>query len=141
MNYLNESIDQLHQNLVHQKLSAKELATNTLDNIKKTDDKFNSFISLNENAPKEAEAITEFDTPLAGIPIAVKDNIVTTEMKTTAASRMLENFVSVYDATVVSKLKDQKAVIIGKPNLDEFAMGSSTETSYFGVSKKPMGSH
>lgn len=137
MNYLNESIDQLHQNLVDQKLSAKELATNTLDNIKKTDDKFNSFISLNENAPKEAEAITEFDTPLAGIPIAVKDNIVTTEMKTTAASRMLENFVSVYDATVVSKLKDQKAVIIGKPNLDEFAMGSSTETSYFGVSKNP----
>jgi len=79
----------------------------------------------------------EFLSPLAGVPVAIKDNICTTEGKTTAASRMLSGFKSPFDAGVIERLKAAGAVIIGKTNMDEFAMGKTTETSYYGVTRNP----
>ncbi|HIC99588.1 MAG TPA: Asp-tRNA(Asn)/Glu-tRNA(Gln) amidotransferase subunit GatA, partial [Pyrodictiaceae archaeon] len=105
----------------------------------------NAYIYINENLLKESEKkdeklakLSQDEIPeLFGIPIAIKDNICTLNMPTTCASKMLENFISPYDATVVRRLKDKGALILGKTNLDEFAFGSSTETSFFGPTKNP----
>lgn len=135
MNYLNETIDSLNDKLKKGELDAKQLAKDTAENIKKTDEKINAFITVDEDA-KVAEDLN-FDNKLAGVPIAIKDNIITEGLKTTAASHILYNFEPVYESTVVAKLKAAQATIIGKTNMDEFAMGSSTETSYFGDTKNP----
>ncbi|WP_244661443.1 amidase family protein, partial [Lactobacillus nasalidis] len=135
MNYLNETIDSLNEKLKSGAVSADQLAKDTVANIKKTDEKINAFITVDEDA-KPAEDLN-FDNKLAGVPIAIKDNIITNGLKTTAASHILYNFVPVYESTVVAKLKAAQATIIGKTNMDEFAMGSSTETSYFGDTKNP----
>lgn len=135
MNYLHETIDSLNEKLKNGDVTADQLAKDTVENIKKTDEKINAFITVDEDA-KPAENL-DFDNKLAGVPIAIKDNIVTNGLKTTAASHILYNFEPVYDATVISKLKKAQATIIGKTNMDEFAMGSSTETSYFGDTKNP----
>lgn len=111
--------------------------------IEKTDDTIHAFLTLSkETAYEQAKAADERgygeDAPLLnGVPIAIKDNILTEGILTTAASKMLEHFVPTFDAFVVEKLKEAGAVIVGKTNLDEFAMGSSSKTSYFGVSRNP----
>ena len=130
MNYLKENIDTLNQKLVKGDLDAEKLAQETIDNIKKTDQKLNAWITV-LGKPELHEADAQ-KSKLAGIPIAIKDNIVTDGIKTTAASHILDNFMPVYDATVISKLKKAGASLVGKTNMDEFAMGSSTEHSYFG---------
>ncbi|MBF0432275.1 MAG: Asp-tRNA(Asn)/Glu-tRNA(Gln) amidotransferase subunit GatA [Fibrobacteria bacterium] len=124
--------------------SSENLVQTSLDTIKKTEN-LNAYLSVNDEiALEKARAIDkrrsegeELGT-LAGIPLAVKDNIVSREGKTTCASRMLENFNSIYNATVVEKLNGADAVVVGKTNLDEFAMGSSTEFSAFGTTLNPL---
>lgn len=112
--------------------------------IEAKDNDINAFITLNkEDAYKQAEVLQkEIDngniaSALAGVPIAVKDNICTKGINTTCASKILDGFVPTYEATAVEKLKAAGMIIIGKTNMDEFAMGSTTETSYFGPTKNP----
>ncbi|WP_018659574.1 Asp-tRNA(Asn)/Glu-tRNA(Gln) amidotransferase subunit GatA [Allofustis seminis] len=133
--FLNETIESLHRQLVSGETTATQLVNRAFDAIAETDPQLRAFLDLDpEGAREVAKKIDEEgikdDELYKGIPIAIKDNIVTTQMKTTAASKMLENFVSIYDATVVHKLEDAGMIIIGKLNLDEFAMGGTTETSH-----------
>ncbi len=137
------SIKELRVGLDNKEFSAVELAKFYLERIKKFDKQLNAFITITEGqALREArladEAIRNGEIkPLTGVPYAAKDLFLTKGILTTAASKILENYIPVYGATVIAKLKAQKAVLLGKTNLDEFAHGSSTETSYFGVSHNP----
>ena len=140
MNYNEMSIEELHSLLVSEKVKPLDLVNYVFDEIEKNKD-LNCFITLNKeeaiNAAKELEGKAEVDNLLWGIPIAVKDNIVTKDLRTTCASRMLDNFIPIYNATVVEKLKDKKMIIVGKTNMDEFAMGSTSRTSYYGAPSNP----
>ncbi|RMC42103.1 Asp-tRNA(Asn)/Glu-tRNA(Gln) amidotransferase subunit GatA [Lactobacillus sp. ESL0233] len=136
MNYLNEDIDSLNEKLAQGTLSADQLAQDTVANIKQTDDKLNAWITVQDDA-KPATDLDFSKNKLAGIPIAIKDNILTKDVKTTAASHILDNYIPVYDATVIERLKAAQATFVGKTNMDEFAMGSSTEHSYFGITHNP----
>lgn len=123
--------------------SVEEYVAKTLERIEKVEKKVHAFISVNENALTQAKQVDkklkakEKIGSCLGMPISIKDNICTKGMKTTCASMLLEDFVAPYNATVVSKLKSEDAIIIGKVNLDEFAMGSTTEFSYFGPTRNP----
>lgn len=136
MNYLNENIDSLNKKLQDGEITAEDLAKETVKNIKETDKEINAWITVDDDA-KPAEDLDFAKNKLAGIPIAIKDNIITNGMKTTAASHILYNYMPVYDATVISKLKKAQATFVGKTNMDEFAMGSSTEHSYYGATHNP----
>ena len=125
-------------------VSVKELINDIFLKIDSKDPQINSYIrTTKENAILQAENIDkiiqrkEVLPPLAGIPIAIKDNICTKGVETTCASKMLKSFVAPYESTVSSKLWSSGAICLGKTNLDEFAMGSSTETSVFGVTSNP----
>ncbi len=125
-------------------LSCVEAAECYLDAIRNEDSAINAYITvMEEEAVKQAEEVQkkidkgEPLSPLAGVPVAIKDNICTKGARTTAASKILGNFTPPYDATVVEKLKQAGAVILGKTNLDEFAMGGSTETSHSGITRNP----
>lgn len=118
--------------------SSEEIVTEYLDRISKS--KLNAFIySVGESAISRAKEIdtNDIEGPLAGIPVAIKDNISTKGIQTTCASNILKGYIPPYDAHVIERLKDAGAVIIGKTNMDEFAMGTSTETSFFGATKNP----
>ncbi len=139
MDIKKETIASLHDKLVNKDVTAEELANDAINKINANEKKLNTFITVNDKAPEAAKKIDEdgIKGPLSGIPIAFKDNIVTNGIKTTAASKILYNFMPVYSATVLEKLEAAGAVDIGKTNLDEFAMGSSTETSYFDTTVNP----
>ncbi len=142
MNYFDQDLTSLHADLVAKKISAVALAKATFENLREVDPQLGAFLNLNEEAALKRAAEIDAkginpDNIMAGIPVAVKDNIVTKGLTTTAASKMLEHFVPVYDATVVEKMEANDAVIIGKNNMDEFAMGGSTENSAFKVTRNP----
>ncbi len=130
--------------LKSKEISAKEIAQSTIDRIEQTDKSVDAFLTVTaETALRQAQAVDdkiasgEALGALAGIPVAIKDNICTKGIKTTCASKMLENFVPPYNATVIQKLANADAVIPGKVNMDEFAMGSSCENSAFKTTKNP----
>lgn len=137
------SITEIANAVRSKKTSASEVARHFLSRIERLDKAFNSFISVNDRALDAAKSIDERIArgepvgPLAGVPIAIKDLLCTDGLRTTAASKILEKFVPPYDATVVERLRAAGAVVIGKTSLDEFAMGSSNETSAFGVVRNP----
>lgn len=132
---------EIKKSLQEKKFSSVEITKATLENIKKSD--LNAFITIDEKGALEAATLADKKIkdheklPLLGVPVAVKDMILTEGLKTTAASKMLSDYIPPYDATVVRKLREAGAVIVGKTNLDEFAMGSSNENSSFGVVKNP----
>lgn len=135
-----KSLNELHDLLVSKEITATDLTHATLNRIKETEKDVDSFITISEEKALELakvidlKGITE-SNPLAGIPIGIKDNIVTKDILTTAASKMLHNFNPIYDATVMDKVYQADMIPVGKLNMDEFAMGASTETSYFKKTK------
>ncbi|WP_461242646.1 Asp-tRNA(Asn)/Glu-tRNA(Gln) amidotransferase subunit GatA [Secundilactobacillus muriivasis] len=140
MNYFGQDLTTLHDDLVNKKITVTDLVKATFDNIDATDPEVNAFLNLNREAAlaKAAELDEkgiDADNVLSGIPLAIKDNIVTKGLTTTAASKMLENFVPVYDATVMQRLNAKDVINVGKTNMDEFAMGGSTENSAFKITK------
>jgi len=137
------TIHELHELLKNRHISSRELVVSMFERIDAVEQRVHAYITLTkQEALQQAETadqkISEGSAgPLTGIPIAIKDIFCTAGIATTCGSKILENFVPVYDATVIKKLKQQHAVLIGKTNMDEFAMGSSTETSYFGPTRNP----
>ncbi|MDD5760653.1 MAG: Asp-tRNA(Asn)/Glu-tRNA(Gln) amidotransferase subunit GatA [Candidatus Pacebacteria bacterium] len=138
-------INELHQKLINKEITAVELANGYLSKIQEKDKEINAFISLadKETILKQAEQVDEKIEKgkeiniLEGIPFAAKDNMLALGTKTTAGSKILENYESIFDATVIQKLRNQGAILLGKTNMDEFAMGSSTENSAFFTTKNP----
>ena len=125
--------------------SCEEVTKVYLDNIKEKEDEINAYVTVMEkeaieNAKKVDEKYRNREEMglLAGVPVGVKDNIAVKDVLMTCSSKMLENFTVPYDSVVSERLKKEDSVIIGKTNMDEFAMGSTTKTSYFGVSKNPL---
>ena len=138
------SIRELHQQLIRKERSAVEITQESLNRITQLEPKLHSFLCVTaDTALSQALAVDakiaagEEIGLLAGIPIGIKDNMCTQGIPTTCASRMLENFVPPYESTVTQKLADAGAVMVGKTNLDEFAMGSSTENSAYQVTANP----
>lgn len=139
MKYLNKSVLEIHELLKEKKIKPIDLVEEAFENIENNKE-LNAYITLNkEEAIKKAKELEdkEVDNILFGMPIAIKDNIITKDLLTTCASHMLENFIPLYDATVVEKIKSKNMIIIGKTNMDEFAMGSTSRTSYFGAPLNP----
>ncbi|MFV0275191.1 MAG: Asp-tRNA(Asn)/Glu-tRNA(Gln) amidotransferase subunit GatA [Bacilli bacterium] len=137
-NYLDLSLEQIHNKLKKKLIKPIDLVNEAFEKIEKED--YNAFITLcKKDAIQKAIELEnkEVDNLFFGIPITVKDIFCTKGVKTTCGSKMLENFVPIYDATVIKFIKDANMIIIGKTNMDEFAMGASGETSYFGATKNP----
>ncbi|UAS60049.1 Asp-tRNA(Asn)/Glu-tRNA(Gln) amidotransferase subunit GatA [Staphylococcus pseudintermedius] len=139
-----ESIENLQKMIKDNQIKPSEIVKDIYDAIEETDPTIQSFLALDkENAMKKAEELDtlqakgEMEGKLFGIPMGIKDNIITEGLETTCASRMLEGFVPIYEATVMKKLHNENGILIGKVNLDEFAMGGSTETSYFKKTVNP----
>ncbi len=139
MKYLDKDIVYINNLLKEKKIKPIDLVQEAFNNIENNKE-LNAYISLNkEEALKQARELEtkEVDNILFGLPIAIKDNIVTKDLRTTCASHILDNFIPIYDAYVVEKIKAKNMIIIGKTNMDEFAMGSSSRTSYYGAPKNP----
>jgi len=141
----NKSVAELSRELESGQVSSVELTQEFLDRIKREDSKYNSFITVTEEQALADARVADDQraagnaTPWTGIPFAHKDIFCTNGVRTTCGSKMLENFVPPYDATVTANFRQAGAVCLGKTNMDEFAMGSSNENSYFGAVTNPWG--
>ena len=138
------TLNEVAGKIKNKEVTIKEVLDDIYSRIEDVEPKVDAYITLTKDlAYKRAEELQEKLNNgedigvLGGVPIAIKDNICTNGVKTTCASKMLESFTPIYDATVVKKLEEAGAIIVGKTNMDEFAMGSSTETSYFKKTKNP----
>lgn len=141
---MNRTVEELHKLYASGEAKPSEIIRAALDKIERDNERLNAFLTLDrEGALAEAAALDGEiqsaikEKPLAGVPIAVKDNMCTEGLRTTCGSRILGNYVPQYTATVVKKLQAAGAILVGKTNLDEFAMGSSTENSAFGPVHNP----
>ena len=138
-----KTLVELANGLKKKEFSSVELTQHFLERIEKLDQKYNAFVTVTaEHALEQATLAdkrrAENDaTPLTGIPIAQKDIFCTDGIKTTCGSKMLDNFIAPYDATVIQRFRANGVIMLGKTNMDEFAMGSSTETSFYGTTKNP----
>ena len=138
-----KSVKEILTAIKNKDVSVIELTSNYLDKIKERDDELNCFVTLTEEfALNKARKIDEEIAKnkvraLSGLPIAQKDIFCTKNIKTSCGSKMLDNFVSPYNATVIEKLNNAGTIMLGKTNMDEFAMGSSNETSFYGPVKNP----
>lgn len=144
MQLFEKTAHELGDLLQKKEISSVELTTHFFERIENVEQDVQAYVTLTkEKALEKAQEVDrkiargEKVSPLAGIPMGVKDNISTLGVRTTCSSKMLENYVPPFDATVMEKLNTAGAVMLGKQNMDEFAMGSSTETSYFGPTKNP----
>ena len=126
------TVHELMEKVKNKEITIEEITKAYADRINEKEPEVNAFVSTRLD-----EAIAESRNSEAGIPIGIKDNICTNGIKTTCSSKMLENFVSPYDATVITKIKENNMPILGKLNMDEFAMGSSTENSAFKITRNP----
>ena len=138
----NLTIEKAHEGFKNKEFTCRELVQEYLKVIKEKNAELNAYLEIYDDILNQAdEAQKKFETGIAtiltGIPFAIKDNILFAGHKASAGSKILENYVAVYDSTVVKELKKQGAILIGRTNMDEFAMGSSTQTSAFGVSRNP----
>jgi len=138
-----KTLAQLSRMLSDGEVSSSELSQHFLQRIQQHDPQLNGFISITEaqamQQAQQADALRQQGKagPLTGIPLAHKDIFCTLDVRTSCGSRMLDNFISPYNATVVDKLAQAGCVMLGKTNMDEFAMGSSNETSFYGPVKNP----
>ena len=144
MNITELTVHELQDKLKNKEITVKEITQAYIDRINEKEKDIQAFVTiLTEEAKKKAEEIQnkiesgEITGEFAGIPIGIKDNICTKGIKTTCSSKMLENFISPYDATVMEKINNENMINLGKLNMDEFAMGSSTEHSYFKKTRNP----
>ena len=126
------TVHELMEKVKNKEITIEEITKAYADRINEKEPEVNAFVSTRLD-----EAIAESKNPEAGIPIGIKDNICTKGIKTTCSSKMLENFISPYDATVITKIKEKNMPILGKLNMDEFAMGSSTENSAIKITRNP----
>ncbi|MFH1173401.1 MAG: amidase, partial [bacterium] len=138
------TIKEVSEGLRKKRFSCEEITNFYLSKIKKRENKLHAFLSvMDKTAIKQAKEIDKKIKKgeklpfLAGVPVAIKDNIVTKGIKTTASSKILEDYVPPFDATVIAKLKQSDYLLLGKTNCDEFAMGASTEHSAFGPTQNP----
>ena len=144
MNIIDLTVHELQEKIAKKELTITDITKAYIDRINEKEKDVEAFVTtLTDDALKQAETIQEkiekgeIEGKFAGIPIGIKDNLCTKGIKTTCSSKMLENFVSPYSATVVEKLENENMINLGKLNMDEFAMGGSTETSYFKKTKNP----
>ncbi|WP_085521085.1 Asp-tRNA(Asn)/Glu-tRNA(Gln) amidotransferase subunit GatA [Tuberibacillus sp. Marseille-P3662] len=142
MSLFEQGIGQLKSQLHNKEISVSELIDDVYKNIEATDDHIHAFLALNKEAAKEqAKQLDQQQdasaAALFGLPIGIKDNMSTKDLRTTCASQLLGNFDPLYDATVINKIKEQQGIVVGKLNMDEFAMGSSNENSGFEPTRNP----
>jgi len=139
---------ELLEKMEKREVSSEEILRSVYNRISQVEDKLHSFVTLTEEEAflqarsvdekgRKGELRGQLAGQLAGIPVAIKDNICIMNVRTTCSSHILESFISPYEATVIKRLRDAGAIFIGKTNMDEFAMGSSTENSYFGITRNP----